>query len=43
MEADAFRLLGLGFLFEMIDFRIAGFDVLPDIFGFILLARLWPF
>lgn len=39
MEGDAFRLLGLGFLFEMIDFRIAGFDVLPDIFGFILFGK----
>jgi hypothetical protein len=35
MKADAFRKFYWGFLFVMIDFRLMGIDVLPDIIGYI--------
>lgn len=35
MKADAFKKFYSGFLFVMIDFRLMGIDVLPDIIGFI--------
>lgn len=36
MNRDAFNKFYWGFLFIMIDFRIGGFDILPDIAGYIL-------
>lgn len=38
MNEDGFRKLYWGFLFIMIDFRIQGVDILPDIIGYILFA-----
>lgn len=38
MIKEGFDRFFWGFLFIMIDFRIQGFDVLPDIIGFILFA-----
>ena len=38
MNESGFRNLYWGFLFIMVDFRIQGVDVLPDIIGFILFA-----
>ncbi|HHY17238.1 MAG TPA: hypothetical protein GX524_04115 [Firmicutes bacterium] len=38
MKADAFRKFYWGFLFVMIDFRLMGIDVLPDIIGYIHLG-----
>ncbi len=38
MIQSAFRKFYWGFLFIMIDFRIQGFDILPDFIGFILFA-----
>lgn len=38
MYGDGFRKLFWGFLFILVDFRIQGFDILPDIVGFILFA-----
>ncbi|WP_152393556.1 hypothetical protein [Paenibacillus guangzhouensis] len=34
----AYRLLGWGFVFEVIDFRVFYFDVLPDFVGYIMIA-----
>lgn len=39
MIATAFRNFYWGFLLIMIDFRIGGLEILPDIAGYILLAR----
>jgi len=38
MNKSGFDKLYWGFLFIMIDFRIQGFDILPDIIGYILFA-----
>ena len=38
MYQDGFNKLYWGFLFIMIDFKLQGFDVLPDIVGYILFA-----
>lgn len=38
MNQDGFNKLYWGFLFIMIDFKLQGFDVLPDIVGYILFA-----
>jgi hypothetical protein len=38
MYAEGLNKFYWGFLFIMIDFRISGFDILPDIVGFILFA-----
>lgn len=38
MNKDAFGKLSWGFFFIMLDFRLQGFDVLPDIIGYILFA-----
>src|SRR5690554_2950696 len=38
MNESGFRKFFWGFLFFMIDFKLAGFDILPDIVGFILFA-----
>lgn len=38
MNENGFGKLYWGFLFIMIDFRILGFDILPDIIGYILFA-----
>lgn len=38
MTENGFRKLYWGFLFVMIDFRIMGFDILPDTIGYILFA-----
>ncbi|MCY6356302.1 hypothetical protein [Clostridium sp. ZS2-4] len=38
MTESGFRKLYWGFLFIMIDFRIMGFDILPDTIGYILFA-----
>ncbi len=38
MNRHAFDKFYTGFLFVLIDFRIQGFDVLPDIIGYIFLA-----
>jgi len=38
MVANGFNKLYWGFLFILIDFRINGFDILPDIIGYILFA-----
>lgn len=38
MNQDGFNKLYWGFLFVMVDFRIQGFDILPDIVGYILFA-----
>lgn len=38
MNENGFGKLYWGFLFIMIDFRIQGFDILPDIIGYILFA-----
>ena len=35
MIQKAFRNFYFGFLFVMIDFRLNGFDILPDIIGYI--------
>ncbi|MDF2984601.1 MAG: hypothetical protein K0R50_111 [Eubacterium sp.] len=38
MNRGSFDKLSLGFLFVLIDFRIQGFDILPDIIGYVLFA-----
>jgi hypothetical protein len=38
MNHSGFRQLYWGFLFVMVDFRIQGFDVLPDVIGYMLFA-----
>jgi len=38
MQNNGFRSFYWGFLFVLIDFRIGGFDVLPDIVGYIMFA-----
>lgn len=38
MNENGFNKLYWGFLFVMIDFRINGFDILPDIIGYIFFA-----
>jgi hypothetical protein len=38
MAQDGFRKLYWGFLFAMIDFRIQGIDVFPDVLGYLLFA-----
>ncbi|QUH24667.1 hypothetical protein [Serpentinicella alkaliphila] len=38
MNKEGFNKLYWGFLFIMFDFRLAGFDILPDIVGYILFA-----
>lgn len=38
MAAEGFRKLFWGFLFIMIDFRVQGLDILPDLIGFIFFA-----
>jgi hypothetical protein len=38
MYSDGFRKLFWGFLFILIDFRIQGVDILPDLVGFIFFA-----
>lgn len=35
---SAFDKLGWGFLFIMIDFRLQGFDILPDVIGYLFFA-----
>ncbi len=37
-QSKALRRMGWGLLFELIDIRIAAFDLLPDFIGYILLA-----
>lgn len=38
MPKEGFHKFFWGFLFIMIDFRLQGFDILPDVIGFILFA-----
>ena len=38
MVRSGFDKLFWGFLFVMIDFRIQGFDIIPDVIGYILFA-----
>lgn len=38
VNEDGFKKLFWGFLFIMIDFRIMGFDILPDVVGYIFFA-----
>lgn len=38
MVQEGFNKFFWGFLFIMLDFRIQGFDILPDVIGFILFA-----
>ncbi|QGT98794.1 hypothetical protein SYNTR_0201 [Candidatus Syntrophocurvum alkaliphilum] len=38
MDTKAFRYLYWGFLFVSLDFRLQGFNILPDIIGYILFA-----
>ena len=38
MNRSTFDKFGYGFLFILIDFKIMGFDILPDIIGYILFA-----
>lgn len=38
MAKEGFNYFFWGFLFVMLDFRIQGFDILPDVVGFILFA-----
>lgn len=39
MYSDGFRKLFWAFIFIMIDFRINGFDILPDIIGYIFIFQ----
>ncbi len=36
--ANSFFMISLGFLFALIDFTVEGFDILPDILGFVFFA-----
>jgi len=38
MNKSAFNMIGFAFLFLFIDFRIQGFDILPDTVGYVLFA-----